>query len=798
MGFEILTQPQVFRVKLSALGGIEGYIPPYISSFYTWTITTPASPLTATTFNIVGGPGLNHVTEGSYIVNISGNIIPPPEYDVDPNFRTITFDTPLSANTTFYLTQIGTIALSTANYLELTGVNFFSRDSRITNLSSEQITVNANSTTDAVRIIQTGTGNALYVGDSTYPDATPFVITSAGNVGIGLTNPTAKLHVDGIVQTGNRIFMDGDGADFRWIGNQGTASDSDRVAICIGSDSSGTGIVNFLAFNTSSAGRMYINDLGNIGIGTTLAGIGSRLHVQGGNNKILQTTTDSTSPIFQQNFSSSYIDSATKVDVLDPVSPAFLDNFRSHTIEFRRRVPARPVNYWLTNSPSVTSTFLLAGGPELQSQSQSYIVTVGGNIQPHTTYTINPTTRQITFDSNVPQNADVYVLQTLNPAFSAAYNSVTTQSISSSPNSTTTFPLSNLASPLTDVLGQYVVGVNGVYQIPNDPPYTITPASSTITFATNIPANLLVTVTRIPSAVSFSGPAQEACFLGTFFTWATAVSSSVSELSLAAGPTSLLSDKNSYIVNIGGILQTPITYDINPRTRKIIFDTPISGSNSNPISVAVTQLAAPEMAIKYSTVLGLGEDCYNENTGVIDEVATIRPGLFTVNGNISATGGAFGTNVPANFYLSGNRGALTVTSTVPYFDTANALILAPNKAYEIDYDVYFNTTTGTSLRYVLSANNNPTNVVANHITTQSGAGGIATTGNAQIGGVTAQTTIPILLPPFTITAGVTAYSQIKCLVETLDNNTTFVLGISGNNGTVTPLRGSKRTSSLLN
>jgi hypothetical protein len=48
---------------------------------------------------------------------------------------------------------------------------------------------------DAVRITQTGTGNALVVEDSANPDSTPFVVTADGNVGIGTTAPTTGLTI---------------------------------------------------------------------------------------------------------------------------------------------------------------------------------------------------------------------------------------------------------------------------------------------------------------------------------------------------------------------------------------------------------------------------------------------------------------------------------------------------------------------------------------------------------------------------------------------------------------------------
>ena len=59
------------------------------------------------------------------------------------------------------------------------------------------IIASASSTSDLVRITQTGTGNALVVEDSTNPDTTAFVITNSGNVGIGVTATSNKFEVSG-------------------------------------------------------------------------------------------------------------------------------------------------------------------------------------------------------------------------------------------------------------------------------------------------------------------------------------------------------------------------------------------------------------------------------------------------------------------------------------------------------------------------------------------------------------------------------------------------------------------------
>ena len=84
------------------------------------------------------------------------------------------------------------------------------------NVGTGSFTVTStNSSDSALRITQTGTGNALLVEDSANPDSTPFVITNTGDIGIGTTTPTVKFDVVGagtfsgnlIVDT-NTLFVD--------------------------------------------------------------------------------------------------------------------------------------------------------------------------------------------------------------------------------------------------------------------------------------------------------------------------------------------------------------------------------------------------------------------------------------------------------------------------------------------------------------------------------------------------------------------------------------------------------------
>ena len=67
-------------------------------------------------------------------------------------------------------------------------------DNNFINLNTDKVEVNgttpvaitANSTTNALRITQVGTGNALLVEDSANPDATPTVIDNSGRVLVGV------------------------------------------------------------------------------------------------------------------------------------------------------------------------------------------------------------------------------------------------------------------------------------------------------------------------------------------------------------------------------------------------------------------------------------------------------------------------------------------------------------------------------------------------------------------------------------------------------------------------------------
>jgi len=80
---------------------------------------------------------------------------------------------------------------------QLEDVLFLKPDKNLSNIFTQSNIFNVNSATDAVRITQSGAGNALVVEDASNPDTSAFVIDTNGNVAIGKTTASVKLDVVG-------------------------------------------------------------------------------------------------------------------------------------------------------------------------------------------------------------------------------------------------------------------------------------------------------------------------------------------------------------------------------------------------------------------------------------------------------------------------------------------------------------------------------------------------------------------------------------------------------------------------
>lgn len=135
-----------------------------------------------------------------------------------------------------------------------------------TNVEDQPNLIEVNSASDALRITQTGAGNALVVEDSANPDATPFVVNASGNVGIGTSSPgTTRLYISANRATDPTLQV--------WDTFNGASFENSAL---LSYDGTKTFFYNFqanpLAFGTNNAERMRIDSSGNVGIGTSSPG----------------------------------------------------------------------------------------------------------------------------------------------------------------------------------------------------------------------------------------------------------------------------------------------------------------------------------------------------------------------------------------------------------------------------------------------------------------------------------------------------------------------------------------------
>jgi hypothetical protein len=153
--------------------------------------------------------------------------------------------------------------------------------------------ISGSSSTDMVRITQTGSGSALRVEDEGNPDGSPFLVASDGKVYIGTTDVTTSvLNVSGNTLIYGNILINGT---------------SNRV---IRNSVDGRALINF-----ATNGDSYLNN-GNFGIGLT--GATSRLHVVGNTNLsgvLFVGDTNSTGGILNARFNSPLSGGATVTSV---------------------------------------------------------------------------------------------------------------------------------------------------------------------------------------------------------------------------------------------------------------------------------------------------------------------------------------------------------------------------------------------------------------------------------------------------------------------------------------------------
>jgi hypothetical protein len=174
--------------------------------------------------------------------------------------------------------------------------------------------INANTSTDALRITQLGAGNALLVEDSTNPDATPFVVDATGAAVIGATT-VASLTISGAPQLsqGGTTATSARNAFSRWdasatgfamqfgksrggaTGTFGIVSSGDSAGQLQFFGDDGTAFVSLATISANVDGTPGVSDMpGRLTFNTTADGASSvteRMRIDNAGNAYVETGT---------------------------------------------------------------------------------------------------------------------------------------------------------------------------------------------------------------------------------------------------------------------------------------------------------------------------------------------------------------------------------------------------------------------------------------------------------------------------------------------------------------------------
>lgn len=225
-----------------------------------------------------------------------------------------------------------------AGYVALTGNQTVAGEKTFT----DPAVVAVNSASTALRVTQTGAGNALLIEDEANPDASPFVVNASGAVGVGTTSLsgysirasktiTGATDAYGIVSDGvaqadvtssARGFFSGIGTQataftvsdlYHFIASQGTIGAGSTVTEQQGffAASSLTGATSNYGFRGEIASgtnryNLYMNGTaqnylaGNLGIGTT-PGVTAKILIGGNVTGAATASTVSINPTFQSD-----------------------------------------------------------------------------------------------------------------------------------------------------------------------------------------------------------------------------------------------------------------------------------------------------------------------------------------------------------------------------------------------------------------------------------------------------------------------------------------------------------------
>lgn len=152
-----------------------------------------------------------------------------------------------SANYKFKLTNSADVEVWTVDYIS-------APTSGVSPVLSGNVVIDSDTPGPALKITQTGTGPVLRVQDSADPDATPFIVDNAGNVGVGTATPTAQLEATGAVKLGS-LTLTSSPLPISSGGTSATTASTARASLGL---AIGTDVIGYVAPGTS--GNVLVSD----------------------------------------------------------------------------------------------------------------------------------------------------------------------------------------------------------------------------------------------------------------------------------------------------------------------------------------------------------------------------------------------------------------------------------------------------------------------------------------------------------------------------------------------------------
>lgn len=231
---------------------------------------------------------------------------------------------------------------------------------------------------------------------------------------------------------------------------------------------------------------------------------------------------------------------------------------------------------WTTPVGTTSATpFAFDDSARLSSNTKNYILVAGGLIQPNNIIEINRTLNALQLQIaslSAPSNINIDLIELFDPGLPQHISSLMTWTTASN-IATTNFLLTGSPALSSDP-NYYIVSVDGVLQRSNT--YTVDNTTKILSLCSSAPPNTTVHILYMPSIYP---PAN------WIFTPSTNITSF--DYGAIAHPNYRDDSSSQFIVNIGGVLQSLSSYNIDYPNQTINFTETISAG----IPVSVTQIS---------------------------------------------------------------------------------------------------------------------------------------------------------------------------------------------------------------